>query len=393
MSRHTGQMELPRPSEEEQAHSELLANHIRQEMARSGGRITFDCFMELCLYAPGLGYYVAGARKFGEEGDFVTAPEISPLFGHCLAKQCAQVFAEIGQGDLLEFGAGTGAMAADILAELERLDCLPQRYLILELSPELRSRQQETLQQRVPGLVHLVQWLDQVPAPGFKGVVLANEVLDAMPVQRFRIESGQVLEQFVCWEGGRFVSFWDMSVSSGLVQAVDDLGLGLADGYESELNLRADSWVRELGKLIDVGAIILIDYGYPRAEYYHPQRSEGTVMCHYRHLAHADPLQLPGLQDITAHVDFSAVAEAGVRSGFDVGGFSTQAFFLIGCGLEIMLAKSDPNDVGAHMDLVQQIKRLTLPTEMGERFKVLGLTKNLQQPMLGFSARDQRERL
>ena len=389
----TEQQRLTQPTNEEQIHSELLSTYIRQEMEQAGGRLAFDRFMELCLYAPGLGYYVAGARKFGEEGDFVTAPEISSLFGFCLARQCAQVLEEIGSGELFEFGAGTGAMAADILAELEQLDCLPERYLILELSPELKSRQQDTLQQRVPGLAHKVQWLDQLPDPGFKGVVLANEVLDAMPVQRFRIESGQILEQFVVWEDGRFGSFWDVPVTHGLTEEVEALGLEPDDGFESELNLRANSWVQELGALVDAGAVILIDYGHSGTEYYHPQRSEGTLMCHYRHRAHTEPLFLPGLQDITAHVDFSAIAEAGLKAGFDVAGYSTQAYFLMGCGLESMLIGSDPNDVDAHMGLVQEIKRLTLPTEMGERFKVLGLSKKLQQPMMGFCMRDQRERL
>jgi len=389
----TEQQRLPQPTDEEQIHSERLCSYIRQEMEQTGGRLAFDRFMELCLYAPGLGYYVAGARKFGEEGDFVTAPEISSLFGRCLARQCAQVLQDIGSGDLFEFGAGTGAMAADILAELERLDCLPQHYLILELSPDLKSRQQETLQQRVPKLAHKVQWLDRMPAPGFKGVVLANEVLDAMPVQRFRIESGQILEQFVVWEDGRFGSVWDAPVTHGLTEAVETLGLELDDGFESELNLRADSWVQELGALVDTGAVVLIDYGHSAAEYYHPQRSEGTLMCHYRHRAHAEPLFLPGLQDITTHVDFSAIAEAGLKAGFDVSGYSTQAYFLMGCGLDSLLMDSDPNDVDTHMDLVQEIKRLTLPNEMGERFKVLGLSKKLQQPMMGFCMRDQRERL
>ncbi len=383
--------DLPRPSDEEQAHSELLTNHIRQEMEQADGGITFDRFMELCLYAPGLGYYVAGARKFGQEGDFVTAPEISPLFGRCLARQCAQVLHEIGPGDLFEFGAGTGAMAVDILAELERLGRLPQRYLILELSPDLRSRQLETLQQRVPELAHLVQWLDQMPEPGFKGVVLANEVLDAMPVQRFRMESGRVREQFVRWQDGGFDAFWAEPVTPGLEQAVQDLELD--DGFESELNMRAAPWVQQLGEMVAAGAVILIDYGHSRAEYYYPQRSTGTLMCHYRHRAHPDPMLFPGLQDITAHVDFTAVAEAGLKAGFDVSGFTTQAFFLMGCGLDGMLAESDPNDVETHMKLATQVRRLTLPTEMGERFKVLAMTRGLEQPLIGFSMRDQRERL
>lgn len=387
------QQNLPRPGEEDLSHSELLADHIRHEMGCTGGRIGFDRFMDLCLYAPGLGYYVAGARKFGEDGDFVTAPEISTLFGRCLARQCAQVLAETGTGDLFEFGAGTGAMAADILTELERLDCLPQRYLILELSPDLRARQHETLQRRVPGLVHLVHWLEQLPAAGFRGVVLANEVLDAMPVQRFRVESGEVREQFVRWEDDRFVAFWDSPPTNGLVHAVQALGTELNDGFESELNLRAESWVQGLGAMVAAGAVILIDYGYPRSEYYYRERDAGTLMCHYRHRAHPDPLLWPGLQDITAHVDFTAIAEAGLEAGFEISGYTTQAYFLMGCGLDAMLAEIDPGDVDIHMRLVQEIRRLTLPTEMGERFKVLGLTRGLQQPLIGFGMRDQRERL
>ena len=388
-----GPLDMPQPTTEEQSQSELLCNYIQQQMEQAGGRLSFDRFMELCLYAPGLGYYVAGARKFGAEGDFVTAPEISSLFSRCLARQSAQVMQEIGAGELLEFGAGTGTMAADILAELEQLDCLPSSYLILELSPDLKSRQQETLRRKVPHLAHLVHWLDQMPGSRFKGVVLANEVLDAMPVQRFRIESGEVLEQYVAWQDGRFISIWDSPTSSGLLQAVAELGVELADGFESELNLRANSWVAALGEIVDRGAVILIDYGYPMTEYYHPQRSEGTLMCHYRHRAHPEPLLLPGLQDITAHVDFSAVADAGLKAGFEIGGFTTQTFFLMGCGLDSMLAESDPNDVDRHMQLAQQVRRLTLPNEMGERFKVLAMTRKLEQPLMGFAMRDQRERL
>ena len=389
--RKDGPLDMPQPTAEEQSQSKLLCEYIHQQMEQAGGQLSFDRFMELCLYAPGLGYYVAGARKFGAEGDFVTAPEISPLFSRCLARQCVQVLQEIGTGELLEFGAGTGTMAADILTELEQLDSLPLAYYILELSPDLKLRQQETLQQKVPQLMHLVQWLDRLPESGFKGVVLANEVLDAMPVQRFRIESGEVQEHFVCWQDGKFVSVWDKPTSVGLLQAVE--GLGLGEGFESELNLRAQPWVGSLGCMVDTGAVILIDYGYPQSEYYHPQRSEGTLMCHYRHRTHPDPLILPGLQDITAHVDFSAVADAGLNAGFEISGFTTQTFFLMGCGLDSMLAESDPSDMDVHMQLAQQVRRLTLPTEMGERFKVLAMTSKLQQPLIGFGMRDQRERL
>jgi len=362
-------------------------------MERAGGRLPFDRFMELCLYAPGLGYYVAGSRKFGEGGDFVTAPEVSSIFARCLARQCVQVLEQIAAGDLLEFGAGTGAMAADVLAELELLEALPERYLILELSPDLRLRQQEMLEDKVPHLRHKVQWLESMPAPGFNGVILANEVMDAMSVQRFRMESEKVCEQFVRMDGDGFDLFWDDPLTPGLAEAVTDMGLELDDGYESELNMRAQYWIHELGERLDMGAVMLIDYGYPRSEYYHPQRSEGTLMCYYQHRTHPDPLLLPGLQDITAHVDFTAMAEAGLQAGFEIGGYSTQALFLMSSGLDDILAASDPDEVETHMQLVQEIRRLTLPTGMGEQFKVLGLTKGLDQPLIGFGMRDQRERL
>ncbi|MCP4129028.1 MAG: SAM-dependent methyltransferase [Gammaproteobacteria bacterium] len=385
--------ELPQPGSDSRIHSELLCTHIRQEVERAGGRLPFDRFMELCLYAPGLGYYVAGSRKFGEGGDFVTAPEVSSIFARCLARQCAQVLGQVAAGDLLEFGAGTGVMAADVLVELELLGALPERYLILELSPDLRLRQQETLEDRAPHLQHKVQWLETMPTPGFNGVILANEVMDAMPVQRFRIELGVVREQFVQKDGDGFTLTWDDPITPGLAAAVTELGLDLDDGYESELNMRAQHWICELGERVALGAVLLIDYGYPRAEYYHPQRCEGTLMCYYRHRAHPDPLLLPGLQDITAHVDFTAMAEAGLQAGFEIGGYSTQAHFLMGSGLEEILAASDPDEVESHMQLVQEIRRLTLPTGMGEQFKVLGLTKGLDQPLIGFGVRDQRERL
>jgi len=384
-------LELPQPDSDSRIHSELLCNHIRQEMQRADGKLPFDRFMELCLYAPGLGYYVAGTRKFGADGDFVTAPEISSVFSRCLARQCAQVLAETASGDLLEFGAGTGALAAGILAELELLGSLPERYLILELSPDLRLRQQETLKDMVPHLQHRVQWLETMPAPGFQGVILANEVLDAMPVQRFQVESGKVREQFVRMHENGFTLFWDNPVTPGLAESAADLDL--ANKYESELNLRARHWVHELGERMEAGAVLLVDYGYPQAEYYHPQRSAGTLMCYYRHRAHSDPLLLPGLQDITAHVDFTAMAEAGLKAGFELGGYCTQAFFLMSSGLDDILAASDPDDVESHMRLVQEIRRLTLPSGMGEQFKVLGLTKGMDQTLIGFGMRDQRDHL
>jgi SAM-dependent MidA family methyltransferase len=387
--------ELPLPSDEELAHGERLAAVIGEAIQGADGRLPFDRFMELALYAPGLGYYTAGARKFGEAGDFITAPESSPLFGRCLARQCLQVLGELGGGELLEFGAGSGALAVELLLELEQLGRLPERYLILEVSPELRRRQREIIGQRVPVLAGRVHWIDDLPGPGFRGVVIANELLDAMPVHRFRLEHGRVLEQFVGWEGRGFTPFWDTPGQSGMEQAVTVLQqqLDLRGDYESEINLRAAPWLQAVSERLAAGMILLIDYGYPRSLYYHPDRNRGTLMCHYRHRAHPDPMVYPGLQDITTHVDFTGLAEVAVTAGLSVSGYTTQAFFLMGCGLEALLAESDPDDVAAHMQRVQGVKRLTLPSEMGERFKVLGLTRNLNSPLIGFSLMDMRGRL
>ncbi|MEJ1295902.1 MAG: SAM-dependent methyltransferase [Candidatus Sedimenticola sp. (ex Thyasira tokunagai)] len=387
---------LPAPEGEALEHSERLTAVIRREIEAAGGRLPFDRYMELALYAPGLGYYTAGSRKFGEGGDFVTAPEISPLFAQCLARQCVPLLERLGGADILEFGAGSGALATDLLIALEQLGSLPEHYFILELSPDLRARQQETLASRAPELLPRVEWLDGLPESGFRGVVLANEVLDAMPVQRFRIADGEVSEQMVGWEDDHFVTQWAASASAELTGAIVPLAERLAfdpDDYESEINLRAASWLQALGEVISAGAVLLIDYGYPQAEYYHPQRDRGTLMCYYRHQTHPDPLILPGLQDITAHVDFTAMAEAAQKAGFSVAGYTTQTYFLMGCGLDQLVAASDPSDVATHMALVQGVKRLTLPAEMGERFKVLGLTRDLDVPLAGFAMRDMRERL
>ncbi len=392
-SRRDPLSELPEPGPEACAHSERLVAELVAEMERQGGAIPFDRYMELTLYAPGLGYYTAGARKFGPAGDFVTAPEISPVFGRCLARQLRQVLEQLGGGELLEFGAGSGRLAVDLLRELENLQALPERYLILEISSDLRQRQQQTIQEHLPHLADRVEWLDRVPAAGFRGAVVANELLDAMPVHRFRMEAEGVCEQFVTWNGERFENSWRPVASPGLEAAVKALQIPLSDGFESEINLRLGPWMESVGEFLEAGAVLLIDYGHSRADYYHPQRSTGTLMCHYRHRTHPDPLVYPGLQDITAHVDFTAVAEAGRAAGLEVAGYSTQAFFLIGCGLDQVMSAADPSDASSYIDLAQGVKRLTLPTEMGERFKVLALTRGVHGPLIGFSVRDQRERL
>lgn len=387
--------QLPEPDADARAHSLKLVALIRDKIDAAGGRIPFDRYMELALYAPGLGYYTAGARKFGGAGDFITAPEISPLFARCLARQCREVLEGAAGDTILEVGAGSGILAAELLLELERLDRLPERYLILDLSAELRQRQRQTLQRHAPHLVERVHWLADFPDSAFAGVVVANELLDAMPVHRFRCAAGTLQEQFVGWDGERFQLTWDAPQTAALAQrlAAPLACLGAVDDYESEINLRAEPWLAALAGCLERGAALLIDYGHSRAEYYHPERNRGTLMCHYRHRAHADPLVYPGLQDITAHVDFSAIAEAALATGFGVAGYTTQAFFLMGSGLDQLLAESDPDDMAAHLELVQGVKRLTLPTEMGERFKVLGLTRGWDGPLSGFALRDLRDRL
>ena len=387
---------LPTPEPDEQVHSEQLAERIRAEIDQAGGAIGFDRYMELALYAPGLGYYVAGHRKLGEQGDFITSPEVSPLFAQCLANQCQQALEQMQGGDLLEFGAGSGVLAADILLELEQLKSLPDAYLILDVSPELRQRQKETLQRKAPHLLQQVSWIDTLPEK-FRGIMLANEVLDAMPVHQFRLSNGSIEEQFVRYnEQGVFESHFDTPTTPNFVAQVQarlPQDTSQVEGYCSEINLRAAPWIKAISETLQTGTALLIDYGYPGREYYHPDRSQGTLMCHYRHRAHADPLILPGLQDITAFVDFTAVADAALEAGLAVDGFTTQAHFLMGAGLDRLVACSDPNDVAAHLQLMQGVKRLTLPAEMGERFKVLGLSRGLELPLSGFGFMDMRGRL
>ncbi|EXJ14416.1 class I SAM-dependent methyltransferase [Imhoffiella purpurea] len=371
--------------------SARLLERIRAEIARAGGSLPFDRFMDLALYAPGLGYYVAGSEKFGPGGDFVTAPEISSLFGRCIANQCAEVLERIPRADILEFGAGSGALAVQILGRLEEIDALPDRYLILEPSPELRERQRDRIRQQLPRLIDRCTWLDGLPER-IQGVVVANEVLDAMPVHRFRLDdSGEPLEICVGESDGLLTESAAPIRSPGLadrVWALQAEGLARTPGYASEINLRLGPWLSALSERLERGLALLIDYGYDRSAYYQPDRSMGTLMCHYRHQAHDDPYRHIGLQDITAHVDFTAVVESGLEAGFELAGFTTQAHFLIGCGIDRLLSESP--------DALEQTlaaKQLLLPTEMGERFKVMGLDKGMSESWRGFSVRDLSDRL
>lgn len=390
--------DLPSPDAFAQQHSEQLQAAVRAEIDANDGAISFARFMEMALYQPGLGYYSAGSRKFGEAGDFVTAPELSPLFSRCLARQCQQVLTEIGFGDILEFGAGTGAMASDVLLELERLDCLPGQYFILELSPDLIQRQQQTLAQRAPHLLEKVCWFDGLPASGFQGVILANEVVDAMPVHLLLFQDGGIQERHVAYNGRGFVWQDKPLVSTDLQQRIQVLESELGDelfcpGYLTEINLAQQGWINSLAAMLEKGAALIIDYGFPQHEYYHPDRTSGTLMCHYRHRAHGDPLILVGLQDITAHVDFTALAQAGQDAGLDVMGYTSQAQFLMATGLTEMLAEIDLNDTRRYLEMTEQVKKLTLPNEMGELFKVLAFGRGLTSELNGFLLQDRRGRL
>jgi SAM-dependent MidA family methyltransferase len=337
--------------------------------------------MQLALYEPGLGYYSAGARKFGAAGDFVTAPEVAPVFRRCLAVQCAEVLPQLGPAAvILELGAGSGAMAAELLAELERRATLPSQYWILDVSADLRARQHEALQRDVPHLVDRVRWLDRLPE-AFEGVIVANELLDALPVERFAIEKGEVAALGVSEQGG-------------VLHTVEaDLGAPLADGYESEACLGLGPWLESLAAPLRRGVALFVDYGLPRRDYYSPERTRGTLLCHFRHRFHERALERPGLQDITAWVDFTAVAEGAVAAGLDVSGYTTQAHFLIGCGIAEFVA--DVGDIGLaeRLTLSRQAMLLTLPGEMGERFKVVALARGFDASLRGFAVRDLRHTL
>ena len=389
-------LDLPRLNADETELLGEMRRYLTTQIADSGGALPFDRYMESALYAPGLGYYVNGRQKFGEGGDFTTAPEISPLFSQCLATQVAECLERMTGGSVLEFGAGSGRMAADLLAELERLRQLPDEYLILELSPSLREQQRVTLQGAVPHLLTRVRWLSQLPPAGYRGVVLGNELLDAMPVHRFRLHAGDWQELAVCEVDGALCDLWQAPRSRGLVEAIDRVIPDRAqwpEGYMSEINLRLAPWLAALAAAFDCGYLILIDYGYSEREYYHAERTQGTLICHFRHRAHADPYLLPGLQDMTANVDFTALALAARDAGFELAGYTTQAHFLIDNGLDRRLAASDPGAVERHVALVQGVKRLTLPAEMGERFKVMAMAFDMPTALGGFLSRDLRDRL
>jgi len=376
--------QLPRPAADEIAHSNRLVEFLIAEMEQHGGIISFRDYMRTVLYQPGLGYYSAGLSKFGAGGDFVTAPEISALFGSTLARQCELIFEQGAARNILEFGAGSGRLCQQILTRLSQ-SCT---YSIIELSADLRLRQQENLQSCLPGEVfQRVHWLDQLPAE-FSGVVLGNEVLDAMPVHLVSKDQ-QWFELGVGFDGTNFI--WSRVADDGdAVSAIGKIeatrGL-MPAGYTTEVNLNFRPWLNALRECCEQAVILMIDYGYEQADYYRPERCSGTLICHYHHRSHTDPLVYPGLQDITASVDFDAFADAAIDCGFEIFGFSTQGQFLLAGGLleeaESALADSDTK---SRLGFAQQIKTLTLPTEMGERFKVIGIHKNFDIDIPAFTA-------
>ena len=375
---------LPLPSTEAQEHSGELRDLIHQEILRQGGWIPFSRFMELALYAPGMGYYSAGACKFGAAGDFVTAPEISSLFGRTLALQLVEVMTQ-SVFRIIELGAGSGKLAVDILSELERQHSLPERYEILEVSADLRERQRALLQARLPHLIDRVYWLDTLP-DRISGVLVANEVLDALPVHLVHWTDAKILERGVVSVAEKFV-WQERLLENSMLHSVAQQ-IPVAGDVISEVSLAVRGLVSSLSERLDQGVMLFIDYGFGSREYYHPQRTQGTLMCHYRHHAHEDPFLLPGLQDITAHVDFTAVAEAAINVGLRLCGYTTQACFLINAGITNLLVEVDPENMQEYIPLSAQLQKLTSPAEMGELFKVMALGKGIDMPLCGFVTGD-----
>jgi SAM-dependent MidA family methyltransferase len=374
-------------------HCARVREHVLQAMRGSGGWISFERYMELVLYAPGLGYYSAGATKLGADGDFTTAPELSALYGACVARQCAEVLDLTPRGEILEAGAGTGRLAADVLLRLARSGQLPARYAILEVSGDLRARQRATLERLPAELYGLIEWLAEPPA-SFAGVILANEVLDALPVRRFRWAPGRVEEFGVRCEAGRFV--WAASPADGPMSEYCErlaAAAGWEPGYISEFCPRMPIWAAAIAASLSDGAVLWFDYGLPRAQYYLPERHEGTLLCHFRHRTETDPFRFPGLQDITAWVDFTALAQAARDAGCRVTGFTTQTYFLAGLGIDEEMQAIAAADPGRTAALANEARQLMMPGAMGESFKAMLWVRGAHDNLSGFRLRDLRHTL
>ena len=386
---------LPKPAPEAEKHSEQLVLKIQDEIQSAGGWLDFARFMQLALYATGLGYYSAGSQKFGDikkgGGDFVTAPQISPLFAQTLANQMIQVL-QLTQGSVLELGAGTGKLAVDCLLTLAKLNGLPERYFILEVSDHLRQVQLETLSQTLPqDVLQRVEWLNELPQQ-FAGIVIGNEVLDAIPVNIVHKHANgievcgiAVVNHKLVWQN-RPINQHGTPSEKSLFEAVTNLNL--PEGYTTEINPAASGLMTSLANMLKNGAILMIDYGFSAREYYHPQRNQGTLMCHYQHYAHTDPLIYVGLQDITAHVDFTSIAHAAVKGGLSLSGFCSQAQFLMNCGIFTLLSEVSPTDMARYAPLAAAAQKLLSPAEMGDLFKVIAFTKEIDTPLMGFLTGD-----
>jgi SAM-dependent MidA family methyltransferase len=368
------------PAADALAHSRAVLELITAEIARSGGWIGFDRYMQLALYAPALGYYTGGATKLGGAGDFVTAPELSPLFSQTLAQQVGEILSITG-GDVLELGAGSGRMAADMLQALAVRGSLPARYLILEVSGELAARQQQRLHALAPQLTSRVAWIDRMPS-AVRGVIVCNEVLDALPTHLIRWDEGDTRERGVTWSGDAFT--WEDRTLTEPTLLAQARRLNPPPPYLSEIARIGPALVETLARVLERGALLFIDYGFGEREYYHPQRSQGTLMCHFRHRAHDDPFFLPGLQDITSHVDFTAVARAATNAGLELLGYTTQARFLISLGITDLMALTSAEDTAAYLPLAAQAQKLLSPAEMGELFKVIALGRGIDHALTGF---------
>lgn len=383
---------LPEPSPDAKQHSQRLQAFITDRIREKGGWLSFAEYMTDVLYAPELGYYAAGARKFGAAGDFVTAPELTALFGQALASQVAQLLHHSAP-NMLEVGAGSGRLAADLLLALEAMDALPTQYAILDLSADLRARQRETIAQAAPHLLSRVIWLDRLPEH-FSGVVLANELLDAMPAHIVVWEESGVAERGVIVDAdGRFA--WETRPAKGaLLAAAEEIReqCQLPPGFESEISLAVRAWSAEWGHRLEKGAVLLLDYGFPRREFYHAQRGRGTLMCHYRHHAHPDPFYLPGLQDVTVHVDFTSVIAAAHGQGLDLLGYTSQGQFLLNCGILDRLG-AIPAASTDYIRATGAVNTLIMPHEMGELFKVIALGQGIDETLIGFARGDQSHRL
>jgi SAM-dependent MidA family methyltransferase len=381
-------------NEAQARHCARVHDYLAAQIAAAGW-MSFERFMELALYAPGLGYYSAGAHKLGAGGDFTTAPELSRLFGACLARQCAEVLNALGEGSILELGAGSGRLAADILARLEQLGRLPERYWILEISADLRERQRRHLAQRVPHLQGRVAWLDRPPDTAFDGLVLANEVLDALPVSRFRWHRERVEELGVVIQEDRF-TWGSRPASPALAAAAQRLrqaGGAWDDGYVSEYCPRLVPFTQSVTRHLRSGAALWFDYGLPRSHYYLPERREGTLLCHFQQRAHPDPFLYPGLQDMTAWVDYTELAEASRAAGCTLAGFTTQSFFLAGLEIDQEMQTMAAGDANQFARLANEARQLMLPGEMGERFKAMAWLRGLEVPLAGFALQDLRHTL